>query len=177
MDMSAPTNVVEIAKAIGALATPIAVAGFAYVLQRRQRTLEAAMAERVKHISVLSPLINRIYCYRQRVGAFLDCSPEQTLDAKREADREFWTFEYLWSTRFRNSYHVFMYESFDMYAGEGQKAAIKAQSSYYPKKATTPGWTAFDETPVNKQQNKAAYDKLQEAIAIDLGFQAWSRRT
>ena len=170
MDMNAPTNIIEIVKGIGTVATPVAVAVVAYMFQRRQRVAEVAISERIKRIGTMSPLLNEIYSFRQRAGNFLEWTPEQILSAKREADREFWTFEYLWSPGFKEAYHGFMKESFDMFRGEGKKAAIQAESSYYPKKASTPGWIAFTEKPVAKDQNEIAYDALQSAIARDLGF-------
>src|SRR4051812_17881479 len=115
MDMNAPTNFVEIAKAVGAVATPVVVAIVAYVFQRRQKVAEATMSERIKRIGTMSLHLNKIYSYRQRVGNFLDCTPDEILCAKREADKEFWTFEYLWSAAFKGAYHEFMHESFDMY--------------------------------------------------------------
>jgi len=170
MEMNAATNILEIAKAVGALATPIVVAGVAYVFKRRQRLFEAGMSKRIKRIGNMSPLINKIYSYLQRVGDLLDCSPKEVLDAKREADREFWTFEYLWSSPFKGAYHAFMHESFDMFTGEGNKTRIHAESPYYPKQEPTPGWIPFTEKPVDKSQNKDIYDALLAAIARDLFF-------
>lgn len=170
MNMSAATNFVEIAKAVGAVATPIAVAILAYTFQSRQKVAEAAMAERIKRIGTMSPLLNKIFSYRQRVGNFLDCKPEDILSAKREADREFWTFEYLWSLAFKDAYHEFMHESFDMYRGEGKKAGIRAESNYYPIQASDPGWVAFTDDTVTKKQNEEIYNALQSVIAKDLGF-------
>ena len=160
----------EIAKTVGVIATPVAVAVLAYVLQRRQRSFEAAMSERIKRIGNVSPLVNKIYSYRQRVGDFLSCSAEEILNAKPEADREFWTFEYLWSSSFKKAHHRFMHESFDMFRGEGEKAGIHAESRYYPKKESTPGWVAFTEKPVDKERNEDAYNTLLASIARDLGF-------
>lgn len=192
MNMNASTNYVEIAKAVGAVLTPIAVVFLAYIFQKRQKAAEAAMAarqkaaeaamaerqkvaeatmaERIKRIGTMSPLLNKIFAYCQRVGDFLNCSPEDILSAKREADREFWTFEYLWSPAFKGAYDNFMSESFETFTGEGKKANIHAESKYYPKKASTSGWVAFSETAVNKTQNQQIYNALQSAIARDLGF-------
>jgi hypothetical protein len=225
MDMNAVTPYVEIAKAVGAVGTPIVVAILAYIFQKRQKVVDAAMAERqkaadaamaerqkaadaataerqqvaeaaraarqkvaeaartarqkvaeaalaerIKRIGTISPLLNKIFAYRQRLGNFLDCSPEDILSAKREADREFWTFEYLWSQAFKDAYDQFMRESFEMFRAEGKRAGIHAESKYYPKKAATAGWDAFTERAVDKKLNKEIYNALQSAIARDLGF-------
>lgn len=170
METSALTNFVEVAKAIGAVGTPVVVVIVAYIFQRKQKVAECAMSERVKRIGLISPVLNKIYSYRQRVGSFLELSPEEILKSKREADKEFWTFEYLWSREFKSAYHDFMGECFVMNRGEGNKAGIRAESRYYPIKAVTPGWDAFTEESVNLKQNERIYNHLQSITARDLGF-------
>src|SRR5919199_1644123 len=101
------------------------------------------MSEKVKHYSYISPLLNQIFAYRYRVGDFLDRSPESVLEAKRKADHEFWTFEYLWSNEFRRLYHEFMLDSFSVYGPEGTRALLRVNGSLYPVKPSTPGWDAF----------------------------------
>ncbi len=170
MESFSSGRVVEIASAFGSVATPLVVATVAYLFQRRQKIAEAAMAERIKRIGLISPLSNLIYSYRQRVGGYLDVSPEEVLRAKREADREFWTFEYLWTLEFKTAYHAFMEESFEMNRGDGNKAGIRAESKHYPIKSTTPNWVAFTEETVDKSSNALRYEQLQAITARDLGF-------
>lgn len=172
MEAGLLTSFVEVAKALGALATPVVVVIVAYIFQRRQKLAEAAMTERIKRIARISPLLNRIFSYRHRVGNFLDCTPEDILNAKREADHEFWTFEFLWSPEYKEAYHRFMEECFVINRGEGNKAGIRAESRYYPKKASTPGWEAFTGEDVDKAKNQAAYNLVQSVTARDLGFRA-----
>src|SRR5436853_539438 len=90
----------ELLRTAATVAVPVVLAVAAHVLNRRQKSFEAAMSEKVKHYSYLSPFLNQIFAYRYRVGDFLDRSPESVLEAKRRADHEFWTFEYLWSEDF-----------------------------------------------------------------------------
>jgi len=161
---------VEVAKALGALATPVVVVIVAYLFQRRQKVAEAAMAERIKRIALISPLLNRIFSYRHRVGAYLDWSPEEVLQAKREADREFRTYEFLWSPEYREAYHRFMEECFSTNRGEGNKAGIRAHARHYPKKASTPNWEAFTGEEADKVRNQEAYNQVQLVTARDLGF-------
>lgn len=170
MESFSLSRVVEFASALGSVATPLVVATVAYLFQRRQKIAEAAMTERIKRIGLISPLLNTIYSYRQRVGSYLDMSPEEVLRAKREADREFWTFEYLWTPEFKAAYQAFMEESFEMNRGEGNKAGIRAESSHYPIKSNTPNWVAFTEETVDKPRNALRYEKFQAITARDLGF-------
>ena len=160
----------EIAKAVGALATPFVVAVVAYAFQRRQKVAEATMTERVRRIGAMSPLLNKIYSYRQRIGNYLEWSPDEILAAKREADREFWTYEYLWSQDFHKAYHEFMDGAFETHRGEGNRAGIRAESRGYPKQTKTPGWVAFTEQPLDKAHHHNHYKSLQSGIAKELGF-------
>ena len=128
------------------------------------------MAERIKRIALISPLLNRIFSYRHRVGAYLDWSPEEILQAKREADSEFRTYEFLWSPEYREAYHRFMEECFSTNRGEGNKAGIRAHARHYPKKASTPNWEAFTGEEADKVRNQEAYNQVQSVTARDLGF-------
>lgn len=170
MDSETLGRIVEIVRAAGSVATPIVVATVAYLFQRRQKIAEAAMSERIRHIGLISPLLNLIYSYRQRVGSYLERSPEDVLRVKRQADQEFWTFEYLWTPEFKTAYHGFMEESFEMNRGAGDKAGIRAESKHYPIASSTPNWRAFTEEPVDKPRNALLYEKLQAITARDLGF-------
>ena len=170
MESGLLNTLVEGAKALGALATPVVVVVVAYIFQRKQKVAEAAMAERIRRITLISPLLNRIFSYRQRVGAYLDWSPEEILQAKRDADREFRTYEFLWSPEYREAYHRFMEECFATHRGEGNKAGIRANEGHYPKKASSTNWQAFTGEEVDKGRNQQAYNQLQSITARDLGF-------
>jgi hypothetical protein len=170
METDALSRFVEVTRAVGSVATPVVVATVAYLFQRKQKVAEAAMGERIKKVGLISPRLNMIYSYRQRVGSYLEWTPEEVLRAKRDADREFWTFEYLWTPEFETAYHEFMEESFETNRGEGNKAGIRAESRHYPIKSSTPDWAAFTEEAVNKALNALMYDKIQTVTARDLGF-------
>ena len=129
---------VEVAKALGALATPVVVVIVAYLFQRRQKVAEAAMAERIKRIALISPLLNRIFSYRHRVGAYLDWSPEEVLQAKREADREFRTYEFLWSPEYREAYHRFMEECFSTNRARETRRVSGPMQGTIPKRRPHP---------------------------------------
>jgi hypothetical protein len=160
----------ELLRTAAALAVPVILAVAAHALQRRQKFFEAVMAEKVKHYGTISPLLNQIFAYRYRVGDFLDRTPESVLEAKRKADHEFWTYEYLWSEEFRRAYHDFMQDGFSVFGAEGTRGRIRADGRYYPLKPTTPGWDAFSGEDVDRKALAALYTALKRAIAHDLGF-------
>jgi hypothetical protein len=168
--------ILDLLKTVASLAVPFILIWAAHRLQRRQKFFEAVMGEKVRHYGHLSPLLNLIFSYRYRVGDFLDRAPETVLEAKRKADQEFWTFEYLWSDEFRLAYHHFMTDSFTVFGPEGTKARIRVDGDLYPVKPTTPGWEAFSGETVNREVLLRLYSELKAAIARDLGFGEAGRR-
>jgi hypothetical protein len=163
-------DLLEMVKALGSLATPIVVAVVAYLFQKRQKRFEAAITEKAKHYAAISPLLNRIYCYRRLVNDYLERSPEEILQAKREADQVFWTFEYIWSPEFHRAYNAFMDDAFDMWQGKGGRAVLRVDGRDYPIGPSTPGWRAFTGESADCALCDAVYKQLQWAIAHDLGL-------
>jgi hypothetical protein len=166
----------EVVKALASVSVPFVLVWAAHRLQRKQKSLEAVMGEKARHYATLSPLLNVIFSYRFRVGDFLDRAPETVLEAKRRADQEFWTFEYLWSDQFRLAYHLFMVAGFSVFGAEGTKARIRADGTLYPVKSATPGWEAFSGEPVDREELGRLYAELKTAIARDLGFDSYTTR-
>jgi hypothetical protein len=166
--------ILDLLRTAASVAVPAVLVWATYYLQRRQKFFEATMNERVKHYSSLSPLLNAIYAYRMRLGDYSDKTPESVLDAKRKADQEFWTFEYLWSDQFRLAYHRFMQDSFRVFGAEGSKALIRVDGGVHPIKPSIPGWAGFSMETVNRQSLNQLYAELKKAIAKDLGFLDYS---
>lgn len=160
----------ELVRTAASLAVPFVLVWAAHRLQRKQKFFEAVMSEKVKHYGYISPLLNTIFSYRFRVGDFLDRTPESVLDAKRRADHEFWTFEYLWSDEFRRTYFAFMNDSFKVFGAEGTKALIRAEGQFYHIKPCTPKWAGFSEEAADRERVGKLYAELKAAIARDLGF-------
>lgn len=165
--MTAAEILLELLKTV---ATPVALVVVAHRFQRRAKTFEAAIAEKARYYAAISPHLNRIFAYRQRVGDFLDRSPEDVLKAKREADHLFWTHQYIWSYKFIGLYLEFMDESFRIWGREGSRGSIRADPAVHPTPATTAGWTPFTGEAVDRRENARLYAAIQAAIADDLGL-------
>lgn len=164
----------EVMRTAAAIAVPFVLIWAGHTLQRRQKFFEAVMTEKARHYAFISPLLNVIFSYRMRVGDFLERNPESVLEAKRKADHEFWTFEYLWSNEFRAAYHDFMSDAFRAFNKEGTKALIRANGELYPVKPAAPGWEAFTGEDVDRKAWLELYGRLKAAIARDLGFAAFA---
>jgi hypothetical protein len=161
-------DLLEMVKALGSLTTPIVVAAVAYLFQRRQKRFEATISEKARYYAAISPLLNRIYSYRKLVNDYLDRSPEEILQAKREADRVFWTHIYIWSPEFRRAYQAFMGDAFAMWQ-KGGRAVLRVDGRNYAIGPSTPGWQGFSGEPTDDVVWDAIYRRLQWAIAHDLG--------
>ncbi len=162
--------VLDLVRTLASLAVPFVLIWAAHRLQRKQKFFEAVMSEKVKHYAQISPLLNQIFSYRFRVGDFLDRTPESILEAKRKADHQFWTFEYLWSDEFRLAYHQFMDDSFKTFGAEGTKALIRANGHLYKIQSEIPGWAGFSNEEVDREKLGPLYANLKSAIARDMGF-------
>jgi hypothetical protein len=160
----------ELLRTAASVAVPFVLVWAAHRLQRKQKSLEAVMAEKARHYASISPLLNLIFSYRMRVGDFLERTPESVLEAKRKADHEFWTFEYLWSNEFRAAFHEFMGAAFRAFNTEGTKALIRAEQQLYPIKPTDPNWLGFTGEKVKRGDWVDVYARLKGTIARDLGF-------
>ncbi|MBY0456560.1 MAG: hypothetical protein K2V38_04430 [Gemmataceae bacterium] len=170
MDGETLRLLLELLRTAASVAVPFVLVWAAHRLQKRQKLVEATMAEKARHYAALSPLLNVVFSYRMRVGDFLDRTPESVLEAKRKADHEFWTFEYLWSNQFRQVYHEFMGAAFQAFNAEGTKALVRADGALYPVKPADPNWAGFTGEPVDRGAWVALYAKLKGTIARDLGF-------
>jgi len=85
------------------------------------------MSERISDWHIKS-LLNKIYALSPETRRLLGSIAGRDSDAKREVDKEFWTFEYLWSQSFKDAYYSFMKESFDMFRGK--------EESRYPRRVS-----------------------------------------
>jgi hypothetical protein len=170
VDDAALRLVLELMRTAASVAVPFVLVWAAHRLQRKQKFVEATMAEKARHYAAISPLLNVIFSYRMRVGDFLERTPESVLDAKRKADHEFWTFEYLWSNAFRAAYHDFMSDAFKAFNTEGTKALIRADARLYPVKPADANWAGFTGEAVDRGDWVALYSRLKGTIARDLGF-------
>jgi hypothetical protein len=170
MDEGALRLTLELLRTAASLAVPFVLVWAAHRLQRKQKFVEATMAEKARHYAAISPLLNLIFSYRMRVGDFLERTPESVLEAKRKADHEFWTFEYLWSNDFRSAFHEFMSAAFRAFNAEGTKALIRADAALYPVKPADPNWPGFTGESVIREKWVDLYARLKATIARDLGF-------
>lgn len=162
--------VLEVFSTLASVSVPFVLVWAAHRLQRQQKSFEAVMGEKLKHYAVISPLCNLIYTYRARISDHHDRTPESVLEAKRRADHEFHTFEYLWSDGFRRAYAEFMAESFRMFNPEGGNALIRADAAHHRVKPSLPGWPGFTGERVDRARAGVLYGRVKEAMAHDLGF-------
>lgn len=169
-------DVFDVVKILGDAALPIVGAVLAFFINKRSKNFESVMEQRVEKYVTLSPLLNDIFTYRMELGDYLSRKPEEILTAKRDADKLVWTFEYLFSQRFRDAYHQFMVASFKMFNAKGTRALIRVKKAPYRIAPTTQGWEGFSDEEVPMEEYRNVYRALQEAIARDLTGTRWRAR-
>lgn len=133
----------------------------------RQKNYDALIQAKLRHYERITPHLNRIFRYRQRVGDYMDLTPEQVLDAKRQADEEFYVHLYIWSDEFRRAYRSFMGHSFLLFVKP--RALIRAERRWYQTPAHR-DWAGFSDEPVDQERNMHYYHGVMSAIADDLPF-------
>jgi hypothetical protein len=166
-------DIFDVLKILGDVALPVVGALLAFFINKRSKSFESVMKQRVAKYVALSPLLNDIYTYRMELGDYLSRKPEDILAAKREADRQLWTFEYLFSKRFRDAYHGFMVASFKMFNAKGTRALIRVKKAPYRQPSTTEGWPGYSDEEVPAEEYRGMYQRLQEEIARDLTGTKW----
>lgn len=119
---------------LGVLAlTPVVVAlvGFFVTSALKRREYNFSAAERRREICKalyddVGPQLNRIYCYITDLGDYGHYTPHDIIQAKRDADRIFYTYRTLWSEPTRQAYAAFMEVAFATHSGVGVPAKVRA---------------------------------------------------
>ena len=167
---------------IGTLAlTPImvAVVGFfvTSAIKRREHDLNALQRRREIRKELydqVGPLLNRIYCYVSDLGDYGHYSPHDIVQAKRDADRVFFTYRTLWSTETRRAYETFMAQAFQTHTGTGVPAKIRAEPlqkvHFFANTghAWDPAFDAMFTGQADKPAAAAAYEQLVTSFISDM---------
>ena len=145
----------------------IVSAWLAYNFALRTKNYDSLIEAKIHHYEKISPLLNKIFRYRQMVGDYRDITPEEILATKRAVDEEFHIHIYIWSYEFCDAFHNFIDASFKPY--EHPRALIRAEARHY-QAVTLKGWRGFTDQPVDQKANELVYANLMAAIANDLPF-------
>ncbi|WP_207061635.1 hypothetical protein [Motiliproteus sp. SC1-56] len=161
----------DVAKLVVQAAVPavLAIIGFAIKseLQRRENNewrTRIQVEWRLRVFEEMAKDLNNLYCAFNYIGNWGSMEPPVLLDLKRNLDRNFYIYKFLWSEQFRESYARLINACFVTNRGAGLAAASRANVSMY-KKAWGDNWKpSWDEMFVSNTQ-RLRRDEFNELYA------------
>lgn len=132
--------------AVGAIATPIVVTVFGFLISKRLKAIEAKqwrnqelISARLGYYREIEEPLNDIYCYFSYIGTWKDPTPPEIIETKRSLDRTFHTLSPFFSPAVVQAYNRFMQLCFQTHGGWGVDAKLK--TSFKRRRQCFPnGW-------------------------------------
>ncbi|TPQ38786.1 hypothetical protein C2U71_23810, partial [Burkholderia ubonensis] len=128
-----PWNSLEIVKLVLGVLTPLSVACLGWLVARRLKRLELVqwtnqrlIEKRLALYDTVAPQLNALLCFYTWIGYWKDISPDDVIRAKRELDRTFHIYRYLFDDDVYDAYHTFIHALFEMHTGPGRDARIRS---------------------------------------------------
>lgn len=115
-------------QAIGAILTPIVVAGLAFILGRSQSRNSELLKTRLDYYRDLMPHLNDLMCYMTFIGTWRDLSPPEIIGLKRSLDRKFHCAAPVFSPAVAHAYDALMGLTFTTFGSWGQDAQIRSNA-------------------------------------------------
>lgn len=128
-----PWNSLEIVKLVLGVLTPLSVACLGWLVARRLKRLELVqwtnqrlIEKRLTLYDMVAPQLNALLCFYTWIGYWKDISPDDVIRAKRDLDRTFHIYRYLFDEDVYDAYHTFIHALFEMHTGPGRDARIRS---------------------------------------------------
>ena len=128
-----PWNSLEIVKLVLGVLTPLSVACLGWLVARRLKRLELVqwtnqrlIEKRLTLYDTVAPQLNALLCFYTWIGYWKDISPDDVIRAKRDLDRTFHIYRYLFDEDVYDAYHTFIHALFEMHTGPGRDARIRS---------------------------------------------------
>lgn len=180
-----PWNSLEIVKLALGVLTPLSVAGLGWFVARRLKRLELVqwtnqklIEKRLALYDAVAPQLNALLCFYTWIGYWKDISPDDVIRAKRELDRTFHIYRYLFDDHVYDAYHAYIHALFEMHTGAGQDARIRSlietadgDRTRHATYVWNPAWHARFATVnvVDRAEVRDRYTRLMEVLRVSLG--------
>lgn len=166
----------EWAKFLASLLTPIAVVAIGYFLNVRLRAIEEqrwlnqkVIEKRLDQFEKVAPWLNDLFCYFTYVGGWKDLTPPKIIEKKRELDKEMHIHAPLFPAQLHDGYEAFMDTCFATYGGYGKDARLRTGYKIRKQVMGADWQTAWDDGfllgDVNDDPDRAAKGARREAYA------------
>ena len=156
---------VDRAQGIGAVLTPVLVAGLAFWLDRRQSRSGELLTARLDYYRSLAPELNLLMCYMTFVGDWKRLSPPDVIKLKRSLDGTFFCAAPLFGRDVLDSYNALMGRSFSTFNEWGSDAKLKT-SAYRRRpliQGWEPGWDAMFTVRDHQKITGSSLDELRQS--------------
>lgn len=170
----------EVAKLIVGLLTPLAVAVFGVVVDRRLRRVEAVqwanqtvVTRRVEIFSSVGPKLNQLLCFATFVGRWKEITPQVAVTVKRDLDEIMFANRVLFSNELFAAYHGFMTSMFAMYANTDTDAPIRVPITTALGDRRNLPWWISDPTVADRFTTSDASTPQQVQHAYEVLGQRW----
>ncbi|MBB5463590.1 hypothetical protein [Paraburkholderia sp. Cpub6] len=177
-----PWNILEVAKLITGVLSPVAVAGIGVYIHRVTRRFEHVqwrsqklVEKRLAVYDDLVPYLNDLLCYFTFVGCWRDLDPPQVIALKRVIDKKIYLASPLFSHELCSACMKFQDLCFQAFNGWGIDATLKTspRRRMEARSDWTPEWNrCFSETVSDPNDIKVAYREIMQIFAIDIGVNA-----
>jgi len=127
-------NWADVVVALSAIATPIVVGVFGFILAKRQSRSDELLKLRVEYYKLLAPSLNRLMCYVTFIGTWRDESPPEIINLKRKLDSDFYSAAPIFHESVLVAYRDLMDRSFSTFGVWGADAKI-CSSAYRRRQA------------------------------------------
>ncbi|MBN3776038.1 hypothetical protein G3O06_00465 [Burkholderia sp. Ac-20345] len=180
-----PWNSLEIVKLVLGVLTPLSVACLGWLVARRLKRLELVqwtnqrlIEKRLALYDAVAPQLNALLCFYTWIGYWKDISPDDVIRAKRELDRTFHIYRYLFDDDVYDAYHTYIHALFDVHTGPGRDARIRSliqapdgDRSVHGSYEWKPAWSDRFATAnvVPKDDVLRHYTQLMERLRVALG--------
>lgn len=180
-----PWTSLEIVRLLIAVLTPLTVAGIGWFFSRSLKRFELIQWSNQKLIEKrlviydsVAPLLNNLLCFYTWVGHWKDISPADVIKAKRDLDKAFNIYRYLFDDKVYQAYRDFFQILFETYVASGQDALIRSDilsNSGDRKIHCSYTWDKTWETRFSTRINEEAetiqngYYELMELLRQSLG--------
>ena len=122
--INTPWNSLEIVKLVLGVLTPLSVACLGWLVARRLKRLELVqwtnqrlIEKRLALYDAVAPQLNALLCFYTWIGYWKDISPDDVIRAKRDLDRTFHIYRYLFDDDVYDAYHTYIHALFDVHTG------------------------------------------------------------
>lgn len=176
-------NWLEVAKLLASLLIPIALAVFGVYVHRITKQFEhlqwrnqKLIEKRLSIYDDLAPLFNDLLCYFTYIGRWRDFDPPDVIALKRVVDKKIYLASPLFDQEFFSACMAFQEMCFETYTGWGRDALLRTafhrRQEGRPNDWDTEWETCFSTKVVEPASVRAAYHRVMEAFASDIGVHA-----